>query len=253
MAEPQPRRAWGWFSTGTFRAAVPPPVPPRGSLSRSLPELLLSFPIALFFPPLFPLFFYLFLKSFLNSFLFFFYYFFSLLYLMFSSFALWVQGYPASRKRPLSRANKYGSSQLRCIIPREIAGIPAPVYFGAEISHPSRSTGPCGAEAGRTPPDAGTPRPGSAQLHYRRAPGAEQGLIPTGEACRRQSSVSPWMEQAAGETRRAFFPPFFLVGESRRLGAKAQKLHTHPHAGLPRRQDPITMKLFPRCPVPDES
>lgn len=167
---------------------------------------------------------------------------------MFSSFALRAQGYPASRKRPLSPANKYISSQLRCIIPREIAGIPAPVYFGAEISHPSRSAGPCGVETGRTPPDAGTPRTGSAQLDYRRAPGAEQGLIPTGEACRRQSSVSPGMEQAAGESRRAFFPPFFLVGESRRLGAKEQKF---PHT--PRRQNPIMVKLFPRCPVPDES
>lgn len=82
MAEPQPRRAWGWFSTGTFRAAVPPPVPPRGSLSRSLPELLLSFPIALFFFPSFPPLFYLFF-SFLNSFLFSFYFFFSYFILCF--------------------------------------------------------------------------------------------------------------------------------------------------------------------------
>lgn len=58
--------------------------------------------------------------------------------------------------RPLSLANKYISSQLRCIILREIAGIPAPVYFGAEISHPSRSAGPCGAAAGRASRGAGT-------------------------------------------------------------------------------------------------
>lgn len=202
VAQPQQRRVWGWFSVGTLLS-----VPPRDWSFLEFYYLFLQLfhILKIIFLPFFKI------SSFPLNFLLFFSLFLCLLrgelvvLVLFFSFAPRAQGhrdtYPASRKRPLLGANKYISSQLRCIIPREIAGIPAPVYFGAEISHPSRSAAPCGGEAGRAPPGAGTARAGSAGLRYRRAPGAEHGPMQSVEAGGRQNSVRPGMERAAGEIR----------------------------------------------------
>lgn len=134
-----------------------------------------------------------------------------------------TQGYPASRKRPLSRANKYISSQLRCIIPREIAGIPAPVYFGAEISHPSRSAAPCGAEAGRAPPGAGSARAGNAGPRYRSAPGAERRPIRSAGTCGVTKFCLPGDGESGGGDSPRVFPRFSGEEiEAQRFFAKVQ-------------------------------